>query len=173
MEKELNEIKQTCRILVDLLEREAEGTKFRVELAEQGNAFVISKMPKESIEEKETIERLVFEKAKEIGMVVNIKGYRYIVEACSLVIQDNKYLNSISKLLYPEIAKKYETTPSRVERAIRHAIEKTWWNGNQKAIEKIFGNTVSFDKSKPTNSQFIAMMAEVIAIENSLPRNPK
>ena len=167
MEKELQKMKQICRTIVDLLEKEEEGTKIRIELKEEENVLVISKQPRESIR------KLVFEKTKEIGVAIGTEGYRYIIEACVLGIENMEYVDNITKLLYPEIAKKYKTTPSRVERGIRYAIEKTWLKGNQEAIERIFGYTVSFYKGKPTNTEFIAMMVEEIIIENSLQRNPK
>lgn len=102
----------------------------------------------------------------EIGVPAHIKGYMYLREAISMVYHDIELLGSITKVLYPDIAKKYKTTPSRVERAIRHAIEVAWSRGNVESISKLFGYTVSMSKAKPTNSEFIAMVADKLRIEN-------
>ncbi|MCL1632580.1 sporulation transcription factor Spo0A [Sporolactobacillus sp. CPB3-1] len=102
----------------------------------------------------------------EIGVPAHIKGYMYLREAISMVYHDIELLGSITKVLYPDIAKKYKTTPSRVERAIRHAIEVAWSRGNVDSISKLFGYTVSMSKAKPTNSEFIAMVADKLRIEN-------
>ena len=82
-----------------------------------------------------------------------------------MCINDINSVNQITKILYPDIAKKYHTTPSRVERAIRHSIEVAWGRGNQKTVESIFGYTVSANRGKPTNSEFIAMIADKLRIE--------
>ena len=94
-----------------------------------------------------------------------IKGYQYLREAIILVVNDIDVINQITKQLYPEIAEKFRTTPSRVERAIRHAIEVAWGRGQQEAVESIFGYTVSAAKGKPTNSEFIAMIADKLRLE--------
>ncbi|MBX6378149.1 MAG: sporulation transcription factor Spo0A, partial [Clostridia bacterium] len=96
----------------------------------------------------------------DIGIPAHIKGYLYLREAILLVVQRVEYLGAVTKELYPAIAKKYGTTPSRVERAIRHAIEVAWSRGNVEAIHRIFGHTVSSERGKPTNSEFIAMLAD-------------
>lgn len=96
----------------------------------------------------------------EIGVPAHIKGYLYLRESISMVYHNIEILGSITKVLYPEVAKKYRTTSSRVERAIRHAIEVAWNRGNIDAISSIFSYTVSLAKSKPTNSEFIAMIAD-------------
>jgi two-component system response regulator (stage 0 sporulation protein A) len=102
----------------------------------------------------------------EIGVPAHIKGYMYLREAISMVYNDIELLGSITKVLYPDIAKKYKTTSSRVERAIRHAIEVAWSRGNYDSISSLFGYTVSMSKAKPTNSEFIAMVADKLRIEN-------
>ncbi|RBW70618.1 sporulation transcription factor Spo0A [Bacillus taeanensis] len=102
----------------------------------------------------------------EIGVPAHIKGYMYLREAISMVYNDIELLGSITKVLYPDIAKKYNTTSSRVERAIRHAIEVAWSRGNIESISKMFGYTVSMTKAKPTNSEFIAMVADKLRIEH-------
>ena len=103
---------------------------------------------------------------KEIGVPAHIKGYAFIREAIQMVYTDVDLLGSVTKVLYPEIAKKYNTTASRVERAIRHAIEVAWNRGNYDVISKMFGYTVHHLKSKPTNSEFIAMIADKIRLEH-------
>ncbi|HEX7065006.1 MAG TPA: sporulation transcription factor Spo0A, partial [Bacillales bacterium] len=102
----------------------------------------------------------------EIGVPAHIKGYMYLREAITMVYNDIELLGSITKVLYPDIAKKYKTTSSRVERAIRHAIEVAWSRGNYDSISSLFGYTVSMSKAKPTNSEFIAMVADKLRIEN-------
>ncbi|MFT8871105.1 MAG: sporulation transcription factor Spo0A [Sporolactobacillus sp.] len=102
----------------------------------------------------------------EIGVPAHIKGYMYLREAITMVYRDIDLLGSITKILYPDIAKKYKTTPSRVERAIRHAIEVAWSRGDIEAIANLFGYTISNSKAKPTNSEFIAMVADKLRIEN-------
>ncbi len=97
---------------------------------------------------------------REIGIPAHIKGYQYIREGIMMAINDANMLNYITKLLYPTIAKKYKTTSSSVERAIRHAIEVAWGRGNIELIEELFGYTVSAGKGKPTNSEFIALIAD-------------
>lgn len=103
---------------------------------------------------------------KEIGVPAHIKGYSYLREAIQMVYNDVELLGAVTKVLYPEIAQKFDTTPSRVERAIRHAIEVAWNRGNYETISQTFGYTVHHLKSKPTNSEFIAMIADKIRLEN-------
>ena len=104
----------------------------------------------------------------EIGVPAHIKGYMYLREAITMVYNDIELLGSITKVLYPDIAKKFNTTSSRVERAIRHAIEVAWSRGNIDSISSLFGYTVSHSKAKPTNSEFIAMVADKLRIENKV-----
>ena len=101
----------------------------------------------------------------EIGVPAHIKGYQYLRDAIILAVRDVEMLNSITKMLYPTIAKKHQTTPSRVERAIRHAIEVAWSRGKTDTIDALFGYTVSTGKGKPTNSEFIALIADKIRLE--------
>lgn len=109
----------------------------------------------------------------EIGVPAHIKGYMYLREAISMVYNDIELLGSITKVLYPDIAKKYKTTSSRVERAIRHAIEVAWSRGNIEAISKLFGYTVSVSKAKPTNSEFIALIADHLRTEHRVEESGK
>lgn len=112
-----------------------------------------------------SIENDVTEIIREIGIPAHIKGYQYIREGIIMAINDMNMLNYITKLLYPSIAKKYKTTSSSVERAIRHAIEVAWGRGKIEVIEEMFGYTVSAGKGKPTNSEFIALIADKLRIE--------
>lgn len=100
----------------------------------------------------------------EIGIPAHIKGYQYLRESIMMVVDDISLLNAITKELYPSVAEKYDTTPSRVERAIRHAIEVAWSRGRIDTINKIFGYTVHEQKGKPTNGEFIAMVADRLRI---------
>ncbi len=101
----------------------------------------------------------------EIGVPAHIKGYQYLRDAIMMVVKDLDIINSITKQLYPSIAREYNTTPSRVERAIRHAIEVAWSRGQVETIDALFGYTVSLGKGKPTNSEFIAMVADKLRLE--------
>jgi two-component system response regulator (stage 0 sporulation protein A) len=102
----------------------------------------------------------------EIGVPAHIKGYLYLREAITMVYYEVDLLGSITKSLYPRIAEKFNTTPSRVERAIRHAIEVAWSRGNMESIRSLFGYTINVTKAKPTNSEFIAMVADKLRIEH-------
>jgi two-component system response regulator (stage 0 sporulation protein A) len=104
----------------------------------------------------------------EIGVPAHIKGYQYLREAITMVYNNIEILGAITKTLYPAIADRYKTTPSRVERAIRHAIEVAWTRGNIDSISRLFGYTVNVSKSKPTNSEFIAMVADKLRIEHKV-----
>src|SRR5690606_33961260 len=104
----------------------------------------------------------------EIGVPAHIKGYQYLREAITMVYNNIEILGAITKTLYPAIAEKFKTTPSRVERAIRHAIEVAWTRGNIDSMSHLFGYTVNISKSKPTNSEFIAMVADKLRIEHKV-----
>lgn len=104
----------------------------------------------------------------EIGVPAHIKGYQYLREAITIVYNNIEILGAITKTLYPAIAEKFKTTPSRVERAIRHAIEVAWTRGNIDSISHLFGYTINISKSKPTNSEFIAMVADKLRIEHKV-----
>ena len=114
---------------------------------------------------QENLEALVTNIIHEVGVPAHIKGYQYLREAIIMVVNDIDVINQITKQLYPEIAKKFSTTPSRVERAIRHAIEVAWGRGQADTVESIFGYTISAAKGKPTNSEFIAMIADKLRLE--------
>ncbi len=101
----------------------------------------------------------------EVGVPAHIKGYQFLRDAIIMAINDMEILNSITKVLYPTIAMKNNTTPSRVERAIRHAIEVAWNRGKMDTIDALFGYTINNGKGKPTNSEFIALIADKIRLE--------
>lgn len=122
-------------------------------------------IPEASEKSEENLEALVTNLIHEVGVPAHIKGYQYLREAIMMVVKDIDVINQITKSLYPQIAHKYHTTPSRVERAIRHAIEVAWGRGQQEAVENIFGYTISAAKGKPTNSEFIAMIADKLRLE--------
>lgn len=119
----------------------------------------------EKKKDQENLEALVTNIIHEVGVPAHIKGYQYLREAIMMVVKDTEVINQITKQLYPEIADKYCTTPSRVERAIRHAIEVAWGRGQSETVESIFGYTISAAKGKPTNSEFIAMIADKLRLE--------
>ena len=119
---------------------------------------------KEKLEER-NLENDVTNIIHEIGVPAHIKGYQYLREAIMMSVTDMEMLNSITKILYPSIAKKFQTTPSRVERAIRHAIEVAWSRGKMDTIDELFGYTIHNGKGKPTNSEFIALIADKIRLE--------
>ena len=102
----------------------------------------------------------------EVGVPAHIKGYQYLREAITMVVNDMELLSGITKELYPGIAQKFNTTPSRVERAIRHAIEVAWSRGRIDTINKLFGYTIHDEKGKPTNGEFIAMVADKLRMQN-------
>lgn len=121
---------------------------------------------RESRNEPFDLEREITNIIHEIGVPAHIKGYMYLREAINMVVNDIELLSAVTKELYPSIAKKYNTTASRVERAIRHAIEVAWSRGQVDNINRLFGYTIHNDKGKPTNSEFIAMVADKLRLQN-------
>ena len=111
-----------------------------------------------------SLETVVTDIIHEIGVPAHIKGYQYLREAIILTVNDMDAINAVTKVLYPAVAKKFATTPSRVERAIRHAIEVAWDRGDLEVLQKYFGYTVSNIKGKPTNSECIAMIADSLTL---------
>ena len=111
------------------------------------------------------LENVVTSIIHEIGVPAHIKGYQYLREAISIAVGDMDVINAVTKILYPEVAKRFGTTASRVERAIRHAIEVAWDRGDLETLQKYFGYTVSNAKGKPTNSEFIAMIADRLQLQ--------
>jgi len=119
------------------------------------------------MDESKSLEAEITNIIHEIGVPAHIKGYLYLREAISMVVENIEMLSAVTKELYPSIAKKFNTTPSRVERAIRHAIEVAWNRGKIDTINNLFGYTIHNDKGKPTNSEFIAMVADKLRLERS------
>ena len=114
---------------------------------------------------RQTLEANVTAIIHEIGVPAHIKGYQYLREAIIMTVEDMDVINAVTKVLYPEVARKFGTTASRVERAIRHAIEVAWDRGDLDTLQKYFGFTVSNSKGKPTNSEFIAMIADRLVLQ--------
>jgi len=111
------------------------------------------------------IETMITSVIHEIGVPAHIKGYQYLREAIMIAVKDMDVINAITKVLYPQVAKTFQTTPSRVERAIRHAIEVAWDRGDLEVLQNFFGYTVSNTKGKPTNSEFIALIADKLQLQ--------
>ena len=115
--------------------------------------------------DKTGIESMVTGIIHQIGVPAHIKGYQYLREAIIIAVNDMDVINAITKVLYPQVAKAFQTTPSRVERAIRHAIEVAWDRGDLDTLQRFFGYTVSNTKGKPTNSEFIALIADKLQLQ--------
>ena len=155
---------------VDLLLKRIRDLKLTQNVNSKMNFFIKDTKPTyiniENTKNKEdNLEALVTNIIHEVGVPAHIKGYQYLRDGIIMVIEDINVLNQITKQLYPDLAKKHKTTPSRVERAIRHAIEVAWTRGQIETVESIFGYTVNANKGKPTNSEFIAMIADKLRLE--------
>lgn len=136
------------------------------ERIEQYNSLAVNfAKPAKKVDPDLDIEIRVTEIIHEIGVPAHIKGYQYLREAIIMTVKDMETINAITKVLYPTVAKKYKTTSSRVERAIRHAIEVAWDRGDLETLNSLFGYTVSNSKGKPTNSEFISMIADRIRLQ--------
>ena len=122
-------------------------------------------LSEEPISRGRSLESTVTAIIHEIGVPAHIKGYQYLREAIMIAVMDMDVINAVTKVLYPEVAKRFGTTASRVERAIRHAIEVAWDRGDLETLQKYFGYTVSNAKGKPTNSEFIAMIADRLQLQ--------
>lgn len=121
--------------------------------------------PQGKIATAENLETIVTNMIHEIGIPAHIKGYHYLRDSIMMAVEDMDVLNAITKILYPTVAKRHQTTSSRVERAIRHAIEVAWSRGKLDTLDELFGYTVSNGKGKPTNSEFIALVADTIRLD--------
>ncbi len=128
------------------------------------SSSVITARPTTTITEN-NLESVITDIIHDIGVPAHIKGYSYLREAIGLCIKDDEFINSITKLLYPTVAKNFSTTSSRVERAIRHAIEVAWNRGREEVLTDIFGYTIDTNKGKPTNGEFIAMISDSIKLK--------
>lgn len=140
-------------------------------LAERINRLVNSVTKKrfglpQSVKESLDMEAQVTKMIHQIGVPAHIKGYQYLRSAIMMVINEPSMINSVTKALYPDVAKQYGTTSSRVERAIRHAIEVAWDRGDVEVLNSFFGYTVQNSRGKPTNSEFIAMIADNLRLKN-------
>jgi len=118
-----------------------------------------------ALEREHQIEAEVTQLIRELGVPPHLKGYQYMREAIIMCVKDMDVIGSMTKVLYPNIAQKYNTLPTRVERAIRHAIEVAWSRGNLDTLNKFFGYTIDVDKGKPTNGEYIAMLADRVRID--------
>ncbi len=127
-----------------------------------------SSLPPSSTERVPDIETQVTKIIHQIGVPAHIKGYQYLRTAILLTVKDSDIINSVTKVLYPSVAKKYATTTSRVERAIRHAIEVAWDRGDVDTLNAYFGYTIQNNRGKPTNSEFIAMIADNLRLKYKL-----
>lgn len=136
-----------------------------VELRDTKNAMNKSFVRANSIDAETQLEIYATDAIHEIGVPAHIKGYQYVREGIIMTVNDMEVINSVTKVLYPTIAKSFKTTPSRVERAIRHAVEVAWDRGDIDVLQSYFGYTVSNTKGKPTNSEFISMIADKIRLK--------
>ena len=118
--------------------------------------------------DRNDIEAQVTSIIHKIGIPAHIKGYQYLRTAIMMTIENSDLINSVTKILYPTVAKKYQTTSSRVERAIRHAIEVAWDRGDLDTLNAYFGYTIQNERGKPTNSEFIAMIADNLRLKNKI-----
>lgn len=153
------------KMITELLNTNKE---FQIMITVPSSATASEKAAKPAQEKKEEpardLEQDVTNMIHEIGVPAHIKGYQYLREAIMMSVEDTGMISSITKILYPTIAKRFQTTPSRVERAIRHAIEVAWSRGKMETLESLFGYTIDTSKGKPTNSEFIALIADRIRL---------
>lgn len=158
-------------------ERKVDLSKTLMELAEEGWTFeelldaagvrlVVEQEAEGQEPKKKDLISKITKIIHEIGVPAHIKGYQYLRKAIEMSVQNADMINAVTKVLYPKVAKEYDTTASRVERAIRHAIEVAWDRGDLEILQKYFGYTVSNAKGKPTNSEFIAMIADKLRMED-------
>ncbi len=152
------------KILGDLMNTDKEFQIMITVPSGKGNGAQGSEVKKEKEEAERDLEQDVTNMIHEIGVPAHIKGYQYLREAIMMSVEDPSMISSITKILYPTIAKRFQTTPSRVERAIRHAIEVAWSRGRMETLDALFGYTIDTGKGKPTNSEFIALIADRIRL---------
>lgn len=153
------------KILGDLMNADKEfQIMITVPSTKTGNTQVQAEKVEKPKEEIHDLEQDVTNMIHEIGVPAHIKGYQYLREAIMMSVENPTMISSITKILYPTIAKRFQTTPSRVERAIRHAIEVAWSRGRMETLDALFGYTIDTGKGKPTNSEFIALIADKIRL---------
>ena len=148
LEKKVEAMLQLC-----VAENERDRERLREEIR-----YYLMQRQRDNMDPEQEIRRILLE----LGAPDHLVGHPYVIRAILLVIQDRLYINSITFGLYPQLAVEFDTTPARVERAIRHLIEVTWARGDLDVLEKYFGNTISASRGKPTNGEFIARMANVV-----------
>lgn len=160
-------------VITEDFTKETQGMYYLMKTDEPG-VFLLKRSIKDNAVRSDTssdnlsrnqLQEVVTKIIHEVGVPAHIKGYQYLREAIVLSVLDMDMLNSITKSLYPEIAKRYQTSPSRVERAIRHAIEVAWGRGKMDTIDELFGYTINNGKGKPTNSEFIALITDRIRLQ--------
>lgn len=152
---------QVFKLLSDLIHTNKE---VQIMITVPASGMNVSDHYKEERTVVHDLERDVTDMLHELGVPAHIKGYQYLRQAIILSVEEVEMLNSITKVLYPTIAKCFQTTSSRVERAIRHAIEVAWTRGNMETLEAFFGYTINTGKGKPTNSEFIALIVDKIRL---------
>ena len=167
----------TCRentdhIFVRFLDEECERPDMEKEILTlakcRQTGISVCQAEESDVDDRAKLEVKVTEIIHEVGVPAHIKGYQYLRSSILMAVNDMDILDSITKQLYPSIAKEYQTTPSRVERAIRHAIEVAWSRGNSDTMHELFGYTLQRGKIKPTNSEFIALIADKIRLESKM-----
>lgn len=151
------------KILGDLMSGDKEFQIMITVPSGRGSRQNMTQEPPKPVVERD-LEQDVTDMIHEIGVPAHIKGYQYLREAIMMSVDDPGMISSITKILYPTIAKRFQTTPSRVERAIRHAIEVAWSRGRMETLDALFGYTIDTGKGKPTNSEFIALIADRIRL---------
>ncbi len=155
--------KEVYRILNDLMNQDREfQIMITVPCVEKTEKEAVIEIPKNIVHD---LEQDVTNMIHDIGVPAHIKGYQYLREAIMMSVKDTTMISAITKILYPTIAKEFQTTPSRVERAIRHAIEVAWSRGKMETLDTLFGYTINTGKGKPTNSEFIALIADKIRLK--------
>ena len=153
------------KILTELMHQDKEfQIVIKVPSKRAGESLQQEMIPQEKVKPVRDLEKDVTDMIHELGVPAHIKGYQYLREAIIMSVEDVEMLGSITKILYPTIAKRFQTTPSRVERAIRHAIEVAWSRGKMETLDALFGYTINTGKGKPTNSEFIALIADKIRL---------
>lgn len=160
-----DEIITKIRMVMESPEVENSYSQIRADVGSNSTANNFNSFTPSVKKTSNDVERTVTTIIHEIGVPAHIKGYTYLREAIMLVLKDTDLINSITKQLYPTVAKKHNTSSSRVERAIRHAIEVAWDRGDTETLNKLFGFTINQNKGKPTNSEFIAMISDKLRLE--------
>jgi two-component system response regulator (stage 0 sporulation protein A) len=153
-------------VLMDKIHRVSKGRMKNMQVSGGTKERKIVPYLDKEVYMEQNLETDVTQMLHEIGIPAHIKGYQYLRDAIIMTVDDQEMLGAITKILYPEIAKKHKTTSSRVERAIRHAIEVAWNRGKLETIEEMFGYTINTGKGKPTNSEFIALISDKIRLGN-------